>query len=603
MDIVSWTFARAKSPERSLSSRTVRTLVRQLVNGLQQQGLAKGDTVCVLNFNDIYYTTLYLGIIGSGGCFTGANPGYTPYELAHHLRITDAKYLLTGPKTLQVAIEAAGECGLPLSRIFVLNLHGEEIAKGHQSWEKLLQSGEKDWLRGFDAANTPAAYVSTSGTSGLPKAAIITHSYMVSQAQVIGHVIAIPAKKSQLIAIPPFHVLTIPNQHAFPLRQGAPCYIMPRYEQEGFMNAVDKFSISMTTVVPPILMSLSKSDHTQSLHSLRSIHVGGSCATDGMQQQLYEKLHPDARILQVYGMTEAGWASTWQDRKKDQSGSVGKPLPGTKFRLVDHNGTIVKKDGMRGEIHIRSPHPMKGYLNNPKATSEAFSDDGWVKSGDVGYVRNGKWYVIDRTKDLIKVRGWQVSPAEIEAALLEHPAIMDAAVIGMASRDGLGEEPQGFVVRRAGSNLQKDEVKSFLRERLARYKGVEDVKFVDRIPRNPAGKILRRVLRDARGVHPRAPDEAAALAYSNAIRSMERYQQERSVGEQHLIEDVRGRRRRSSSLTDASTIGTSMPPSPVWEEKVTPDNTHKAMKRKAEDLCGPKIKRRSSRFSLSGESA
>lgn len=143
-----------------------------------------------------------------------------------------------------------------------------------------------------------------------------------------------------MIAIPPFHVFTIPNQHAFPLRRGAPCYIMPRYEQDGFMNAVEKFNISMTTVVPPILMSLSKSSHTQSLRSLRSIHVGGSCATDGMQQQLYNKLHPDARILQVYGMTEAGWAATWQDKKKDQSGSVGKPLPGTKFRCAYDSAAV-----------------------------------------------------------------------------------------------------------------------------------------------------------------------------------------------------------------------------------------------------------------------
>lgn len=245
---------------------------------------------------------------------------------------------------------------------------------------------------------------------------------------------------------------------------------------------------------------------------------------------------------------------------------------------------------------------MRGYLNNSKATEEAFSDDGWVKSGDVGYVRKGKWYVIDRTKDLIKVRGWQVSPAEIEAALLEHHAIMDAAVVGMPASDGSGEAPYGFVVKRPGVELQKDEVKAFLRERLARYKGIDQVKFVDHIPRNPTGKILRRVLRDARGAQPRAADGAAALAYSNAIRSMERYRQEHKTGEQNLIEEVRGRRRRSASLTDASTIGTSMPPSPVWEEKkLSPFDAPKASKRKAEDLCAPNIKRRSSRFAFSKE--
>lgn len=133
----------------------------------------------------IYYTSLYLGIIGAGGCFTGANPGYTSYELIHHLRVTEAKYVITHLATLTTAITAAGECGIPRSSVFVLNLHGEDVPEGYRSWTELLKHGESDWTSVADPDNTTAAYISTSGTSGLPKAAILTHSYMVSQAETL----------------------------------------------------------------------------------------------------------------------------------------------------------------------------------------------------------------------------------------------------------------------------------------------------------------------------------------------------------------------------------------------------------------------------------
>lgn len=302
----------------------------------------------------IYYTSLYLGIIGAGGCFTGANPGYTSYELIHHLRVTEAKFVITQLATLATATIAADECGIPRSNVFVLNTRGEDIPGSYQSWNNLLQSGEADWTTVADPDNTPVAYLSTSGTSGLPKAAILTHSYMISQAKVISRdlnasrkvscylsvsinalQLILATKVSHLIALPPFHVFTIPLQHAIPLRTGFPAYVMPRYEPQAFVKAISQFQISRIVVVPPILTSLSKSTFAtkDSLRSLRRIFVGGSCAKAEMQHQLYEKLSPAARIEHVYGMTEVGWAATtWRDRKRDSTGSVGTPLPGTELR-------------------------------------------------------------------------------------------------------------------------------------------------------------------------------------------------------------------------------------------------------------------------------
>jgi hypothetical protein len=237
---------------------------------------------------------------------------------------------------------------------------------------------------------------------------------------------------------------------------------------------------------------------------------------------------------------------------------------------------------------------MMGYLNNPAATAEAFSPDGWVRTGDVGYIRDRKWYVVDRTKDLIKVRGWQVSPVEIEAVLLEHHLVTDAAVIGAAAQDGTGEVPIAFVVK-AGDGLQEDDVKSFLAERLARYKSVDEVVFVDAIPRNPTGKILRRVLRDARGAPPLTSGQAAASAYSSAIKDLEKYQQERDReaqldGQSSPVSSPRSVR--TASLTDASTISQDEAPTPPAEPVVVPRRRNK---RAGEPLSPAMVKRRSAR--------
>jgi long-subunit acyl-CoA synthetase (AMP-forming) len=243
---------------------------------------------------------------------------------------------------------------------------------------------------------------------------------------------------------------------------------------------------------------------------------------------------------------------------------------------------------------------MKGYLNNPTGTSEAFSGDGWVRSGDVGYVKQGKWYVIDRTKDLIKVRGWQVSPAEIEAVLVGHPGIADAAVIGIAAADGTGEVPQGFIVRAEGSKVDEEGVKSFLRERLARYKEVDQVVFVDRIPRNPTGKILRRVLRAAREPPVLTPDQEAAAEYSQALRNLERQEMVRKSKSRSPSDGgASGGHSRAASLTDASTIDSPLLSPTVERSELNFEIKKRDLKRKGGviELAQPKPKRKSARIS------
>jgi hypothetical protein len=257
--------------------------------------------------------------------------------------------------------------------------------------------------------------------------------------------------------------------------------------------------------------------------------------------------------------------------------------------MAGSDGQILEEDELLGEIHIRGPNLMKGYLNNEKATSDAFTADGWIRSGDVGYVKEGRWYVVDRTKDLIKVRGWQVSPAEIECALLEHPNVIDAAVIGIKALGDFGETPQAFVVREAQSKVDEKDVKDFLGRRSARYKEVSKVEFVDAILRNPTGKILRRVLRDAvyKEMPTKPPDAEVVLAYSKAIRKLEESREKRGCGVCS----------RTCSLSSTSTISTDGPTTPSAVEEAPLDQNGK--KRRLEDSSGEpqlnKSKQRSAR--------
>jgi acyl-CoA synthetase (AMP-forming)/AMP-acid ligase II len=182
------------------------------------------------------------------------------------------------------------------------------------------------------------------------------------------------------------------------------------------------------------------------------------------------------------------------------------------------------KESAFGEVHIYSYLAMKRYLNNKSATDEAFTLDCWIHAGDISYTRDKNWPIVDRAKDLIKVRGWQVSPVQIEAALMEHPNILDAGVIGIPAADGCGESPMAFVVVEKGRSVDADQIKLFLATRLARYKNVEEVCFVEQIPRDPAGKILRRVLRDIREAEEPTPDQTAAREYAAALQQIDLYE-------------------------------------------------------------------------------
>ncbi|TVY53801.1 Acyl-CoA ligase azaF [Lachnellula cervina] len=499
----------AKDSSRSISLNQARVIVRKLVAGFQAAGLSKGDCVCLHSFNDINYSMLFLGIIAAGGVFAGTNPAYTEFELVHHINTAKAKFFITEPEMLKNSLAAAKKCGVPQSNIWIFDVLGQTIPSGFSSWTELLSHGEKDWKR-FDDENTckktTAARLFSSGTTGLPKAAVLSHHNLISQHTLVHEIVKKPYEMKRLLALPMFHAACVPVAHTTALRSGEASVVMRRFDLDEFLSSVEKFDITTVGVVPPIAIAIIMSPISKkySLKGIKAVSCGAAPLGKESQERLRRLLSPEATVTQVWGMTETSCIATqFYHPEDDTTGSVGRPMPCCDVKIIDDNGNDISAYDTRGEICVRGPIVFPGYFENPKANAESFDADGFFKTGDIVYCdsKTKKWYVVDRKKEIIKVRGFQVAPPEIEGVLLGHAQIVDAAVIGIRGPSGPdAEQPRAYIVKRPGPGseaLDEAAVKKHCGERLARFKELTGgVRFVDAIPKNASGKILKRVLRE-----------------------------------------------------------------------------------------------------------
>lgn len=281
---------------------------------------------------------------------------------------------------------------------------------------------------------------------------------------------------------------------------------MPKWSLSEYLRAVETYAITDSPVSPPIIGALAQlppSEHPR-LGSLRCVISAGATLPASVQVKLYDILTPEAIVAQVWGTTEAGWHTLGDLQQKDRTGSVGRLLENVRMKLVGENGDLVTDEGQPGEALIKTPMLFSGYLNNQDAKEEAFDLDGFYRTGDQVYVRDDLLYYTDRLKDTMKVKGWQVSPTELESTLVQHPQIADAAVVGVTRTNAAGIPetlPTAFVVRVGGldaASLGERNVKDFVAARLISYKHLTgDVIFIKVIPRSASGKILRRKLSEA----------------------------------------------------------------------------------------------------------
>ncbi|KAJ5347615.1 hypothetical protein MYU51_003665 [Penicillium brevicompactum] len=506
-------FIDAEDTSRSFTAAQFRQLVQTLIAGFKAYGIQRGDCVLLHLGNSIVYPALFFAIIGAGGVYMGSNPRSQPKELDHILSLAEPKLILTSRDALPTVVETSAARGIHPARVCVVDERAidycaqlflwhergysttvQQYAINHTqpfNFANLLRFGQSDWMRFNNAVaqTTPAAMFSTSGTGGLPKAAILTHHALVSQHRSIYYDVPYPV--SRLMSLPMFHLFGALWTHIFPVRYGHPLFVLPRFEANQFMATVHKYQISETYMVPTIIHALNQSSQPVSelMSSLRYVGIAGAAIDGASLQTFRNRLHPLAYACQIWGMTEVGVALQTRYGQPGDPASIGTLLAGYEAQLRDQDG-IVQGDELAGELYVRGP----GLLTAYKGRSDALEPHGWYRTGDVAYVKQGQYYIVGRTKELIKVRGWQVAPAEIEAVLLQYPGITDAAVIGV-NKEGLGEVPRAFVVRSRDPSvgrLTAEQVYNHVRQQLASYKSLEGgVIFVEEIPRTASGKIQR----------------------------------------------------------------------------------------------------------------
>ncbi|KAL2850628.1 hypothetical protein BJY01DRAFT_233148 [Aspergillus pseudoustus] len=497
------------NPSRSISYTEARKIVRQLIAGLRAWGLQPGDCVAIHSFNDIYYCMLVLAIVGCGAVYTGTNPSYTAHELAHHFRASETRFVISEPEIVAAVQAATEEVGIPNLNIRIFDTQGQRLEPGQVSWKEFFTFGEEGWVEFRDgrlSKTTSAARLFSSGTTGLPKAVTITHQNLIAQNESVFEVNPRPYEASGVVAIPIFHAAAAPSTHFGIIKTGHTTYMMRRFDLTVFLETVKRFKITDITLVPPIAIAILMTPAVQQDQFLRGVKLavcGAAPLDKSVQMRLRKSLGNEAPFTQVWGMTETCCVATmFPYPEDDKTGSVGRLIANVEAKLVDDEGTNISAYGRRGELCVRGPTVTPGYFKNPNANAESFDSEGWFHTGDIAYCDEAtkKWYIVDRKKELIKVRGFQVAPPELEAVLLSHPHIIDAAVIGLRGVVPDSELPRAYVVRRpgkGGEELTEDDVKRYLGAKLARYKALTGgVKFVNTIPKNASGKILKRVLRE-----------------------------------------------------------------------------------------------------------
>lgn len=458
--------------------------IRRFAGGLSSRGVGPGTVWALMAPNCPEFAVVFHGLSFAGATVTTLNPSYGSSEIAHQLKDSGAEAIVTVAAFLDVAKAAADEVGI--DEIFL-------IGPGDAPSISTLMGAPQPKQVPVNPAEDVAVLPYSSGTTGFPKGVMLTHRNLVANLVQCDLHFGLEQDEVIYAVLPFFHIYGMTVLMNYAVMKRCKLITVPRFDLEQMLQLVQEHHITRLYLVPPIVLALTQHPLVDKydLSSVKQVFSGAAPLGGELAEACAQRI--GCGVAQGYGMTELSPVSHAIQDDDYKTGSVGTLLAGTEARIIDVQ-TGAAAD--RGELLIRGPQAMKGYLNNPEATAATLDDDGWLYTGDVA-IRNddGHFAIVDRLKELVKVKGFQVAPAELEALIITHPGVADVAVIGVPD-DESGELPKAFVVRAPGDALQAQALQDFVKERVATYKQVRFVEFVDSIPKSASGKILRRELRN-----------------------------------------------------------------------------------------------------------
>jgi acyl-CoA synthetase (AMP-forming)/AMP-acid ligase II len=454
---------------------------------LAQRGFKKGEVLGIISPNCSEYGIVFHATALLGGIVTPINPLYTHYEIAHQLKDARARFLFCTPLCLEKSRQAAFEAGV--EEMFVFG-EGDDATP----FAELMVDNGRETQVEINPREDLVALPYSSGTTGLPKGVMLTHYNLVANLCQMEGLDYFYETDTLICVLPLFHIYGLVVVLNMGLYTGATVVLMPRFDLESFLQAAQDYEISLAHIVPPIVLALAKNPIVDNykLPKLKTIFSGAAPLGEDLTRECMDRL--GCNVRQGYGMTETSPVthSSPAPPRELKFGSVGVPAPNTECKIIDLDTGETLPPGERGEVCVRGPQVMMGYLNRPDATAHTIDSEGWLHTGDIGYAdEDSHFFIVDRAKELIKYKGFQVPPAELEAVLLTHPCIADAAVIPCPDEEA-GEVPKAIVVLKQPA--ESDAILEYVAERVAPHKRIRYLECVEKIPKSPAGKILRRVL-------------------------------------------------------------------------------------------------------------